>query len=135
MQITADISKFVKLFNATSPLFLMYFQDQLLVLCHFWFPRLEKMFHLKCFFSKMRWRNNAYLCGNVLANSWQQFHVQLFCIPFAIKKFSFRGSLFKRILAWEGGTSKTWYQTKIVPLLFIFHLTQLIQGCESFDFT
>ena len=26
-------------------------------------------------------------------------------------------------------------QTKIVPLLVIFHLTQLIQGCEYFDFT
>ena len=26
-------------------------------------------------------------------------------------------------------------QTKIVPLLVIFHLKQLIQGCECFDFT
>ena len=33
----------------------------------------------------------------------------IFCIPFAIKKFSFCGALFKRILAWEGGTSKTWF--------------------------
>ena len=32
-----------------------------------------------------------------------------FCIPFAIKKFSFCGALFKRISAWEGGTSKTWF--------------------------
>ena len=28
---------------------------------------------------------------------------------FAIKKLSFCGALFKRILAWEGGTSKTWF--------------------------
>ena len=32
-----------------------------------------------------------------------------FCIPFVIKKFSFCGALFKRILAWEGRTSKTWF--------------------------
>ena len=31
------------------------------------------------------------------------------CIPFVIKKFSFCGAFFKRILAWEGGTSKTWF--------------------------
>ena len=32
-----------------------------------------------------------------------------FRIPFAIKTFSFCGVVFKRILAWEGGTSKTFY--------------------------
>ena len=32
-----------------------------------------------------------------------------FFIPFAIKKFSFCGVLFKRILTWDGGTSKTWF--------------------------
>ena len=29
-------------------------------------------------------------------------------IPFAVKNFSVCGGLFKRILAWEGGTCKTW---------------------------
>ena len=32
-----------------------------------------------------------------------------FCIPFAIKKFSFCGALFKCILAWKGRTPKTWF--------------------------
>ena len=32
-----------------------------------------------------------------------------FCIPLSIKKFSFCGALFKRILTWEEGTSKTWF--------------------------
>ena len=32
-----------------------------------------------------------------------------FCIPFAIKKFSFCGALFKRFSAWEESTSKTWF--------------------------
>ena len=35
-----------------------------------------------------------------------QSSVQLFDIAFAIKKFSFCGALFKRILAWERGISK-----------------------------
>ena len=30
-----------------------------------------------------------------------------FCITFAIQNFSFCGAIFKRILAWEGDTSKT----------------------------
>ena len=30
-----------------------------------------------------------------------------FCIPYAIKKISFYGALFKRSLAWEGGICKT----------------------------
>ena len=33
----------------------------------------------------------------------------IFCISFAIKRFSFCSALFKRILAWEGSTSKTWF--------------------------
>ena len=41
------------------------------------------------------------ICGyNLLYN--------FFCIPFAIKKFSFCGARFKCILALERGTSKTW---------------------------
>ena len=36
-----------------------------------------------------------------------QFSVELFCLLFTIKKFTFCGALFKRILAWERGTSKT----------------------------
>ena len=35
-----------------------------------------------------------------------QSNVQCFDIPFTIKKFSFRGALFKRILAWKKGISK-----------------------------
>ena len=35
-----------------------------------------------------------------------QSSVQRFDIAFAIKKFSFCGALFKRILAWERGISK-----------------------------
>ena len=39
------------------------------------------------------------ICGyNLVCN--------FFYIPFAIKKFRFCGALFKRVLAWEGGTSK-----------------------------
>ena len=38
---------------------------------------------------------------------WLQFSVKLFYIAFAIKKCSFCGVLLGRILAWEGGTSKT----------------------------
>ena len=30
-------------------------------------------------------------------------------LPFAIKKIGFCGALFKRILAWEGDISKTWF--------------------------
>ena len=44
------------------------------------------------------------------------FEVTVQCIAFlciaiaiAIENFSFYGALFKRILAWEGGTSKTWF--------------------------
>ena len=35
-----------------------------------------------------------------------QASVEIFDISFAIKKFSFCGALFKRILAWERGISK-----------------------------
>ena len=37
---------------------------------------------------------------------------------FAIKKFTFCGALFKRILAWVRGTDK-----KIVPVIVTSHLT------------
>ena len=44
---------------------------------------------------------------------WVQFRVYkivcTICIPFAIKKFSFCDAPFKRILAWEGGTFRTWF--------------------------
>ena len=33
----------------------------------------------------------------------------IFCIHFANENFGFSGELFKRILAWEGGTCKTWF--------------------------
>ena len=36
-----------------------------------------------------------------------QSSVQLFDVSFVIKKFSFCGGLFKRILAWERGISKS----------------------------
>ena len=57
-------------------------------------------FHIKWVFSKTTWLNNASLCGNVQGHLWLQFSVQLFCVPFAIKKVSFCGALFRRILAW-----------------------------------
>ena len=46
------------------------------------------------------------LCGNVQEHLQLQSSVQLFDIAFAIKKFSFCGALFKRILAWKQDISK-----------------------------
>ena len=43
----------------------------------------------------------ALLCENVQGYLQLQSSVQLFDIAFAIKKFSFCGALFKRILAWK----------------------------------
>ena len=42
------------------------------------------------------------ICGYNLAYNF-------FYLFFVIKKFTFCGSLFKHILAWERGTSKTWF--------------------------
>ena len=42
------------------------------------------------------------ICGYNLVDN-------IFVYLFAIKKISFCGALFKRILAWEGGISKTWF--------------------------
>ena len=42
----------------------------------------------------------ALLCGNVQGHLQLQSSVQRFDIAFAIKRFSFCGALFKRILAW-----------------------------------
>ena len=53
------------------------------------------------------------------------FTIQLIAysyIAFAIKKFSFCGALFKRILGWERGISKRQF-IEVVPLLVVFHLT------------
>ena len=51
-------------------------------------------------------RNYAETCKGICCyNSVYNF----FCIPFAIKKFSFCGALLRRNLAWEGDTSKTWF--------------------------
>ena len=53
------------------------------------------------------------------------FTIQLIAnsyIAFAIKKFSFCGALFKRILAWKRDISKSSSQNEIVPLLVVFHL-------------
>ena len=46
------------------------------------------------------------LCGNVQGHLQLQSSVQRFDIAFAIKKFSFCGALFKRILAWKQDISK-----------------------------
>ena len=46
------------------------------------------------------------LCGNVQGYLQLQSSVQLFDIAFAIKKFSFSGAPFKRILAWKQDISK-----------------------------
>ena len=49
-------------------------------------------------------RNYAEICKGICGyNLW----LQLFCILFAIKKFTFCVALFKRILAWERDFSKT----------------------------
>ena len=48
----------------------------------------------------------AYLCGNVQGYLQLQSSVQRFDIAFAIKKFSFSGAPFKRILAWKQDISK-----------------------------
>ena len=54
----------------------------------------------------MRLRHCALLCWNMQGHLQLQSSVQLFDIAFAIKKFSFCGALFKRILAWKRGISK-----------------------------
>ena len=51
-------------------------------------------------------RNHAETCKGICGCN---LVYNFFCIPCAIKNFSFCGALFKRILAWEGGTSKTWF--------------------------
>ena len=51
-------------------------------------------------------RNYAETCKDICGCN---LVYNFFCIPFAIKKFSFCGALFKCILAWEGRTSKTWF--------------------------
>ena len=48
-------------------------------------------------------RNYAETCKGICGCNL----VYIFYILFAIKKFVFCGALFKRILAWERGTSKT----------------------------
>ena len=48
----------------------------------------------------------AELCRNVQGHLQLQSSAQLFDIAFAIKKFSFCGALFKRILAWKRDISK-----------------------------
>ena len=49
----------------------------------------------------------AQLCGNMQEHLQLQSSVQRFDIAFAIKKFSFCGALFKRILAWKRDISKS----------------------------
>ena len=49
-------------------------------------------------------RNYEGTCKGI--NVQLQSSVEIFDISFAIKKFSFCGALFKRILAWERGISK-----------------------------
>ena len=48
--------------------------------------------------------------------------VQLFDIAFAIKKFSFCGALFKRILVWKRDIPKGSSLYEIFPFLLVFHL-------------
>ena len=48
----------------------------------------------------------ALLCGNVQWHLQLQSSGQLSDIAFVIKKSSFCGALFKRILAWKQGISK-----------------------------
>ena len=80
------------------------------------------VFSQKHFLSKMRMRCYEYLYGNVQGHLQLQSSVYLFDIAFAIKKFSFRGAFFKRILAWERGISKSSSRNEVVPFLVIFHL-------------
>ena len=67
-------------------------------------------FHIKWFFYR-KWgcltvRNYAGRCKGILQ---LQSRVQLFDIAFAIKKFSFCGALFRRILAWKRDISKRYF--------------------------
>ena len=61
-------------------------------------------------------RNYAGRCKGILQ---LQSRVQLFDIAFAIKKFSFCGALFRRILAWKRDISKRY---EIVTFFVVFHL-------------
>ena len=68
----------------------------------------------------MRERSKGICNYNLVYN----FAIQLIAysqIAFAIKKFSFCGALFKRILAWERGISKRQF-IEIVPFLVVFRL-------------
>ena len=55
----------------------------------------------------MRLRYCPYLRGNMRGHLQLPSSVQLFDIAFVIKKFSFCGALFKRILVWKQGISKS----------------------------
>ena len=59
----------------------------------------------------MTLRYCAELCKNVERHLKVQSSVKRFYIAFAIKKVSFCGALFKRILAWERDISKRYFST------------------------
>ena len=89
-------------------------------------------FHIKWFFLKTRWRNNA---GNVETckgicgyNSVYNFFA--YFLPFKSSLFVVH---FSNVFQLEA-LPKQDSQTKIVFLLVIFHLKQFIQGCKCFDF-
>ena len=60
------------------------------------------------------------------ANLLLQSSAQLFDTAFTITKSSFCGALFKRILAWDRGISKSSTWNEIVPPLVIFHLPYIV---------
>ena len=75
-------------------------------------------------------RNYAGTCKVI--NVQLQCSVYLFDILFAIKKFSFCGVLFNRILAWERGISKRQYLEGNCSFpCNLFIAIQYMQGCEN----
>ena len=132
MQITADMRKICKTVQGD----LIFLSDVRLVSAIGCIK--SCLFRIKWFSLKrggVRMHNYAEMYKGICAyNSVYNF----FCIPFAIKKFSFCGALFRRSDASQHrkeALPKHGSYTKIVPLLVIFHLTQVIQRCECYDFT
>ena len=85
----------------------MFFQNLAFILPSFQFL-LKRMlvFSHKMFFIK---NEAALLCVTMQERGWAfvlRSSLQLFDVAFSIKKFSFCGALFKRILAWKRDISK-----------------------------
>ena len=117
-------AKFRTLFNVTSPLFSMYFQNMLFISCQTQFPRLQKMLvSHKTIFHKNEAAQLCVttgtckdICGYSLVYN---FFIQLF--PF--KSYVFVADFSNAIQHVKESFPKGTSQIEIVPLHVIFHMT------------